>query len=194
MKKTTKTTLFLSLLLSLGLLVQGCSKKEEKENVIIEKKNQKNTNIFTLQDTNATQYILEKTQNGFKLKNNPSKILILDIFATWCPPCQAEATHLSSLLKKYSQDIVILGVTIEDGIENDKLTMFQKTFHATYPLVNSQENRRIINTIAQQLKLGNNFGIPLLVLYKDGKVINYFQGATEEEFIESDIKRALGKN
>jgi thiol-disulfide isomerase/thioredoxin len=181
----------LSSLLAFSLLFEACSSDEDKAakaNALLAK------NEIVLRATDNKQYVLKKVADGFKLDNTDTELLILDIFATWCPPCQAEATHLSSLLKKYSQDIVILGVTIEDGIENDKLTMFQKTFHATYPLVNSQENRRIINTIAQQLKLGNNFGIPLLVLYKDGKVINYFQGATEEEFIESDIKRALGKN
>jgi thiol-disulfide isomerase/thioredoxin len=189
-----KKTLLLSVLLSLGLMIQGCSKKEEhKEQTTSQKKEQSiNTNLYTLQDTNGTKYILEKTPEGFVLKNSPSTLIILDIFATWCPPCQAEATHLSSLKKKYEKDILVLGVTIEDGIENETLEMFQNRFHATYPLVNSTEKRRLINTIAQQLQLGNNFGIPLLVLYKDGKKINYFQGATEEEFIESDIKNALG--
>ena len=189
-----KTLLLSAVVLSFGLMIQGCSKKEEhKEQTTPQKKEQTiNTNLYTLQDTNGTKYILEKTPDGFVLKNNPSTLLILDIFATWCPPCQAEATHLSSLAKKYEKDILVLGVTIEDGVANKTLEMFHNKFHTTYPLVNSAENRRLINTIAQQLQLGNNFGIPLLVLYKDGKKINYFQGATEEEFIESDIKNALG--
>jgi len=32
-----------------------------------------------------------------------------------------------------------------------------------------------------------------MAMYKDGVLINHFVGATQEEFIESDIKRALGK-
>jgi hypothetical protein len=33
----------------------------------------------------------------------------------------------------------------------------------------------------------------MMVMYKDAKIVNYYLGATEEEFIESDIKQALGK-
>jgi thioredoxin-like negative regulator of GroEL len=52
---------------------------------------------------------------------------------------------------------------------------------------------RIIDAVAEKLNVGRDFGIPLMAMYKDGKLVNYYQGATEEEFIESDIKKALGK-
>jgi len=187
-----KTTLF-SLLL-LGTVFVGCSSDENtkesetaKANALLAK------NEIVLTDTQQNQYILKKTAEAYELKGDPKKLLILDIFATWCPPCRAEAPHLSSLQKKYKDEILVLGVTIENGIENAKLESFKKEYKVNYPLVNSTENERLIEDVAQKLKLGRNFGIPLLVLIKDGKIIHYFQGATEEEFIESEIKKALGK-
>ena len=121
------------------------------------------------------------------------KVILLDIFATWCPPCQAEASHLTSLQKKYKDSLLILGITVENNIADSKLEQFRSSYSAEYTLVNSNENSRIIDAVATKLKLGHNFGIPLMVIYKDGKFINFYQGATEEEFIESDIKKALGK-
>ncbi|MEN4052395.1 MULTISPECIES: TlpA disulfide reductase family protein [Sulfurimonas] len=178
----------LSSLLAFSLLFQACSSDEDKAaeaNALLAK------NEIVLTATDNSQYVLKKVNEGFKLDNSDAKILILDIFATWCPPCQAEASHLTSLQKKYKNKIKIIGVTIEDNIQNTKLESFKRDYDANYTLVNAPENRRLVDEIAEKLQLGSNFGIPLLVIYKDGKLVHYYQGAVEEEFIESDIKRAL---
>jgi len=189
----SKISLFSSLI-AFSLLFSACSsQKKEESNGAVEKTNSliaKNEIVLT--STDNKEYVLKKSGNGFQLENSKAKILILDVFATWCPPCQAEAPHLSSLQKKYKNDIKIIGISIEDNIPNSKLEAFKQSHNAKYTLVNSPENRRIVNELAKELKLGNNFGIPLLAIYKDGKLIHYYQGAVEEEFIESDIKRALG--
>jgi len=80
----------------------------------------------------------------------------------------------------------------ENDIANEKLLEFRKMYNANYTLVNSKENRRLVNDIAKSLEVGERFPIPLMAMYLDGKLINHYVGAIEEEFIESDIKRALG--
>lgn len=183
-------TVFTSTLLAFTLLFQACSSNNENAedvNAMV------STNEYTLTALNKTQYIVNKTSDGFTLKDAETKVVLFDIFATWCPPCQAEATHLTSLQEKYKDELIVLGVTIEEGIEDTKLEAFKTEFNAQYPVVNSAENRRFVNAIAAELKLGRNFGIPLIAIYKDGKLINFYQGAVEEEFLENDIKRALGK-
>ncbi|MBN2815634.1 MAG: TlpA family protein disulfide reductase [Campylobacterales bacterium] len=180
---STATILFL-------LFLSACSSDEQNAN---DANAMVSTNEYVLDGLNKEQYVLIKSENGFYIKGAKEKILMLDIFATWCPPCQAEAPHLSSLQEKFKNDLLIIGVSVEDGIENVKLLSFAQEYKAEYPMVNSAQNRRLISTVADQLKLGRNFGIPLMALYKDGKLINYYQGATEEEFIQSDIEKALGK-
>jgi len=180
----------LTTLLTIGLLFGACSK--EKESTAQEANSLLATNEIVLTSLNNKQYVVEKTPNGLKLKDAKDKVVIYDIFATWCPPCQAEASHLASLQKQYKKKLIVLGVTVENNIPNAKLEEFRTQHHADYTLVNSSANMHLIDEIAKQLHLGRDFGIPLMVLYKDGKIINYYQGATEEEFIESDIKKALG--
>jgi thiol-disulfide isomerase/thioredoxin len=189
-----KTSLISVLVLG-TLFIQGCSKGKEEQHITTVAKTQpkKNPNEFTLQTLTNEPLTIEKAENGFLLKGEPETILLLDVFATWCPPCQASAAHLSSLQKKYKKKIKIVGVSIEDGVPRSALEEFQTQHNADYTLVDSPENRRLINTMAEQLKLGHNFGIPLLAIYKNGKLVRFYQGMVEEEFIESDIKQALGK-
>lgn len=180
---------FLSSLLAMSLLFSACSNddatSEEANSILF-------TNEFVLTGLDKKQYILNKNPTGFNVKGAEGKVIILDIFTTWCPPCQAEASHLTSLQEKYKDSLLILGVTVENNLKNEALQAFRKKYTADYPLVNSNENSRLIDAIALQLDVGNNFGIPLMAMYKNGLLINFYQGAVEEEFVESDIKKALG--
>ena len=187
---------FLSTLVAFSLLLSACSKNEETSSTsssVEEANSILSTNEYILTALDKKQFVIKKESAGFTLEGAKGKVIILDIFATWCPPCQAEASHLTALTKKYKDSLVVLGITIEQNIENSKLQAFKKEFDAQYSLVNSNENGRLIDAITSKLNIGRNFGIPLMVMYKDGKLINFYQGAVEEEFLESDIKQALGK-
>jgi len=189
-----KTAIFSSLL-TLSIFLPACS-KDTNNNTEQENKNVNSIitkNEYTLTGLDATKYSVTKEVNGFSLANAEGKVVIFDIFATWCPPCRATAPHLSALQKKYKNDLVVIGITIEEGIDNNKLLKFRTEFDANYTLVNSEQNRRLVNVITTELELGDRFPIPIMVLYKDGKLIKHYIGLVEEEFIESDIKRALGK-
>lgn len=184
-----KKYVFLLSILS-GLLFTGCSEsKKSNENA----NNMISANQYVLTSLDKKEYMVKKESQGFILEGADGKIVIFDIFATWCPPCRAAAPHLSSLMEKYKDKLVIIGITIEDGIGDSKLQEFAQTYGAKYTLVNSAQNRRLTNALVKELELGDRFPIPTMAMYKDGKLINYYVGATEEEFIDSDIRNALGK-
>ena len=182
----------LTAIVAISLLVGGCSEEKKNKNSIEQANSLLSTNKIVLTSLNNKQFVIEKKDNGLHLNGAKGKVVIYDIFATWCPPCQAEASHLTSLQKRYKDKLIVLGVSVENNIPNKKLEAFRQEHDAEYTLVNSNENSRLINEVSKELHLGRDFGIPLMVMYKDGKLVTYYQGATEEEFIESDIKKALG--
>ncbi len=182
----------LPILFSLSLLFTGCN-NDEKIKTIDKANSVVSTGEYILTSTDNKQFTVKREKDGFLVKEAKGKIVIFDIFATWCPPCKAVATHLTSLQKKYKNDILVIGITIEDGITNEKLEMFKKENNLDYILVNSSQNRAVITEIADELKLGGRFPIPIMAIYKDGKYVVHYVGAVEEEFIDSDIKKALGK-
>jgi len=181
-----KSILFIAILST--LLFQACSSDDaQSANDMVA------SNEYVLTALDNKQYVVKKEGNGFVLEGAKGKVVIFDIFATWCPPCRGAAPHLSALQKKYKDDLVIIGLTIEKDILNEKLQDFRNEYNAQYILVNSAENSRLNDAIVKELKLGERYPIPTMAMYKDGKLINHFVGATEEEYIDSDIKRALGK-
>jgi len=184
-----KQKLVLYSLLIIGLTFFGCGSEKKQQ---LQKK--EDPNKITLTTLKNDTILLEKTQQGIIFKEKPQTIIIIDIFATWCPPCRAQTKVLSNLKEKYKKQIKIIGISLEEHIPTQNLQNFAQKNNANYPLAKpSPQNEKLINIITEQLKLGKHFPIPLVVMYKDGKVINYYAGATEEEFIESDLKKALGK-
>ena len=182
-----------SISLILTVLFQGCSDNKEKSATASSVNDLVSKNEYVLTGIDNKQYIVSKEGEGFVLKGSKDKIVIFDIFATWCPPCRATAKHLTSIQNKYKDDVIVIGITIEDSIENSKLEEFSKKYDASYILVNSKQNRRLSDAIVKELNLGDRYPIPTMAMYKDAKLVNHYVGATQEEFIDSDIKSALGR-
>lgn len=174
------------------MLLSGCGSdnkeqaKEKEQKVQVKPENQ-----YDLLGLDKKVYTVTKDDKNFKLKQAQGKLVLYDIFATWCPPCRSSATHLSSLQEKYKDNLIIIGLSIEADITDEKLLSFREQNNATYTLSNAQDNRRLADDIVESVGLGNRYPIPFIALYKDGKLINHYIGMLQEEFIESDIKKAL---
>lgn len=182
----------LSLIFVVSIFLQGCNDKTE-DGTTSEANSMVAANEYVLTGTNQEQIVVQKQGDGYIVTSAKDKIVIFDIFATWCPPCQESAATISALQEKYKNEIVVIGLTIEDNLSNDDLIKFKQTYKANYILANSEQNRRLINDLAKSLELGERFPIPVMAIYKDTKLVNHYLGAVEEEFVENDILRALGK-
>jgi len=187
-----KSISIITLVLAL-IFFTSCSTENEANDMLT-------SNEYVMTTTDNKQLVIKKSDSdGFLVDGSDGKVILVDIFATWCPPCQASASHLTSLQEKYKDKLLVIGSTVElpeftkEGkIINDKIDEFRLKYNAKYTIVNSDQNMRLNDAITSSLKMGKRYPIPTVVLYKDGKYINHYVGSVQEEFIESDIKRALG--
>lgn len=116
-------------------------------------------------DANIT---LVRTQNGFKLKNS-DKIIMFDIFGTFCEPCRAEAGNLMDYQIKNSEDLQIIALTHFENIsDKDIVQNFAKKYNAYYFISNSKQNSLIIETILRDINYKDDLQIPFKVVLKNG--------------------------
>ena len=144
--------------------------------------------VYTLNDINGSHYEVTKSGTDFRISGIPEPVVVYDIFATWCPPCRAEAPHLSSLQKKFEGRVKIIGVTIEEGNDNAYYARFAEDIGVEYSLVNSPDNQKFSRAVAGAIGVGQDFPIPLMVVYKNGRFVKYYSGLVPEEMLESDLK------
>jgi len=184
----------------LTFLFVGCDKKESspKESQtqkstknISEEKNSSKTktaNVLHMIGSDGNKYDLIADYQGIKFKGYEGKIIILDFFATWCPPCRAEIPHLVDLQKKYKDKIQIFSVLMEENKDNLELDDFIKEFKINYPVLNSKENFFLSQA------LGGIRSLPTIVIYdKNGAYLTHYLGAAPQEMLESAIEKALKK-
>ncbi len=70
--------------------------------------------------------------NTLHLEDLRGKAVFLNFWASWCPPCRAEARTLEAAWRKYQdQDVVFLGIDIQDTEEDARA--FLREFGVTYP-------------------------------------------------------------
>lgn len=75
--------------------------------------------------------------NPIKLSDYKGKRVLLNFWASWCPPCQVEMPHMQKFFEDYRhQDVVILGVNMT-AIENhqDDVQSFVNEGQFTFPIL-----------------------------------------------------------
>jgi len=130
---------------------------------------------FTLKDMHGVEVNLE----SFK-----GKVILLNFWATWCGPCRAEIPSLVELQQQYKDDLVVLGLSVDDTAE--KLLPYAAEFKMNYPVLVGNGREDV------QEAFGPLFGIPVSVIIgRDGIIAKKHSGIATKEQIEREIKTLL---
>ena len=69
------------------------------------------------------------------LKDLRGKIVVLNFWATWCGPCNAEMPMLVAVSRQFSPaDVVFVGASVDDRSSRGKVPAFLQKYHITYPV------------------------------------------------------------
>ena len=88
-----KSIKFIALFLVAFLALSGCSNEQSNTTQLTQSNSYKTGDEIELTSIIGSKATIIRTENGFKLKDS-DKILMIDIFGTYCAPCQKEAPHL----------------------------------------------------------------------------------------------------
>ena len=122
------------------------------------------------------------------LGNLKGKVVILDFWATYCPPCLEEIPHLVELQKNH-QDLQIVGLHVGGEEDKPKIPQFVEKLKINYQLAFPQD------ALTDAL-LGNDNAIPQTLIFdRDGKLFKKFVGFDEIVKLQLDqaVQDALGK-
>ena len=85
--------------------------------------------------------------NKFKLSDHRGKIVIINFWAVWCPPCKVEIPDLVELYETYKdQGLIILGVAIKS--KEGTIKKIVQELGINYPIING-DNPHIIRNFPE---------------------------------------------
>ncbi len=166
------------------------AKKEEKKI----NKPKATTSTFTFKNFKNKTTILNVKNDVYTFSHIKQSIVMINLSSTWCPPCRGEVPHLSSLQKKFKENLFIITALVHDNIKDNelkKLIISEKAHF--FVAVNQNENEKFEKMIIRKLGIVDNFKLPLMVLFANGRYFTHYEGSMPEEMIESDIKQLLEK-
>ena len=125
-----------------------------------------------------------------KLEDYKGKVVFLNFWATWCPPCRGELPNIQKLYEKYRSDkhVAILTIVYPGGQEKGKSDL--KEFIS--------DNALTVPVLFDDGFIYSTFGIGSMpttfMLDKEGKPYGYIEGALTMEMMENMILKTLNAN
>lgn len=122
-----------------------------------------------------------QTESLWKYRN---KVIFLNFWASWCPPCKEEMPYIQELYEEYGKnknDVIFLGVNNENPLVMKK---FLAENGYTFPSVNDLDENVFINY--QVSVFPTTF-----IIGKDGKISSYIFGGMTKEKMRSSIEKAI---
>lgn len=128
----------LLIILTSVLLISGCAGESESSVAQIGKK----APAFKLQDLDG---------QSVALGNLRDKPLLLNFWATWCPPCRSEMPYIQQVYDEWSdKGLVVLAINI--GESSSKVKEFMQSYSLSFPI--------LLDTTQKVTQIYNIGGIP----------------------------------
>ena len=140
------------------------------------------------QEARAPQFTL-KDLNGrtVRLSDYQGKVVLINFWATWCPPCRAEMPDLVKLQREHGKEgLQIIGITYPPE-KKSRVRRFARSLKVNYPI--------ILGTREIKDRFSSDETLPLtVVINRNGKVNDIISGILLREEFDEKIKPLLMKD
>ena len=142
--------------------------------------------ITLLKERKAVEPFTARTIDGkdLSLASLRGKVVIVNFWATWCPPCRAEIPDLVALQSKYKDQLQIIGVS-QDEAPPSTVAQFAAEHGMNYPVVmDTPEIERLFTNIHA---LPTSF-----IIDRDGRIAQRHVGMLNASLTETETRVLAG--
>lgn len=121
---------------------------------------------------------------SWRLSEHRGQIVLVNFWATWCPPCRKETPGLVQLSQRIrSKEVVIVGISMDEN--KNAVPGFVQAFHVPYPVLLPGSESPLTSSVES---------LPTsLLLDRQGRVAHSYIGAVSEDVFARDIAQLLGE-
>jgi len=144
--------------------------------------------VGNVQGVPAPDFTLQSLDgSNVKLSDFRGKAVLLNFWATWCPPCKVEMPWFEDLQKQYAKDgLVVLGVAMDDS-EPATIAKFASELGVNYQVLLGTD--KVSDDYGDVQYLPTTFYIG-----RDGAIVDKMTGLLDRKEIEETVKKTLNTN
>lgn len=137
----------------------------------------------------ATMALKDLSGKSIRLEDFKGKVVVINFWATWCPPCLEEIPDLIMFQKNNGKKgVQIIGVNYMERADEARLKEFVKAQGINYPIVHDTDEK--IEEFAKAL--GGIYGLPVtVVIDRGGKLVGSHVGGLTAEQLGDFVKSVL---
>jgi thiol-disulfide isomerase/thioredoxin len=144
-----------------------------------------NKSDFPLAPTGLMQANLNKLDGStFKLADYKGKVILVNVWATWCRPCLQEIPHLIELQTNHqAKGFEVIGLNLDSSEDAELIKSFQSRMNINYQLARGEDK-----IFEEFYKVSNKDAIPqTFLISRDGRLLGVFIGGGKalQRLIES---------
>jgi thiol-disulfide isomerase/thioredoxin len=141
--------------------------------------------VAIAQSTRApTLVVRDISGRSFKLSDYKGKVVLLNFWATWCPPCRTEIPDLIKWQRKYrANELEIVGITYPPE-KLSKVRRFAHSLRINYRLAIGTKATKALFTTSETLPL-------TVVIDRDGLVREVIEGVMYSDEFDQKVKPLL---
>lgn len=152
------------LIMAVMIMIVSCGKSSPTRNVL----------DFKANDLNGKEMSFAEYRG---------KVVLLNIWATWCPPCVKEIPDLNEVHHAYkNRDVIVLGVSVDASAEDvrqalkGKIKVDYPVWHADADFIRRFQIRSIPHT---------------MIVNKEGVIVEEMMGIQSRDAFESALRKAM---
>ncbi len=152
----------------------------------------KSPESFTFNDTHGNTYTLHLKDKKIGFENIQWPLIIIHLFDTNDQDSLAQIPYLVQLQDKYAGDLFILAVAMNDAKQRvQPIDTFIKDHGINY-IIPAKNEQLLGQTFLETLHLSasQTQTLPITILYRDGMLYNFYEGAIPMEMLVYDIDEA----
>lgn len=136
----------------------------------------------------APDFTLERFGGGnMILSDNLGKIIILDFWATWCPPCRQEIPDFIRLQKEYGdRGFVMIGISLDRDGETAVRPYAEET-GINYPVLYGFDHQEVTDSYGGIPSIPTTF-----IIDQQGDIVQKYVGYQSPNIFETKIRQMLG--
>lgn len=168
------------------IFLTGCGSSEDEAVAVQSTNNEVKQNVETPKykfiTTKGEKLEIELVNDLLISDELNGKIVLLNFWATWCPPCKKEMPEFVKLQEKYKDKLIIVGILMEKEKDKKELQSFLDELKINFPITVDADN----------FKFAKDFGdvkmYPESYLFsKNGLLLKKFIGEVDLRTLESYI-------